>query len=598
MTEFLTSRNFAAGIEDFENLIRRKLYVDKTSFLEDLIHCAEVLQMLRPRGFGKTLSMSMLASFLEMNYQHPEDRSRPERLFKDLAVFKNKAFCDEYLGRFPVIMISLKSVKGKDFPEAMHAMMRVLGSLFKKFAFLADSDKQCDGLRISLKETIEICYSDSFDLKDRDSMISAVSIAKTSLLYLSEMLRTEYNRRAFIIVDGYDDPLEAAAKNGYYPEMLDVIAGMLETALKTNDHLETGFVTGILHISFQSIHSGFNNYDEYTAEDRSFARFMGFTEKETADLLKSLGLENRLQDVIDWYGGYNFAGNEMLCPGSVMKFLSRASDPTHNPAAFQPQCFRANSRDNDIIEISIRQSPENGLERLQHLLEGKTEEIALREFTFYPDITSDTDFDTIATLMLNTGYLAAAKDAMPSDKYRSVVRIPNKEILERFSWKAEMIFSAGNPEWLEKAIALRNALLSEDADQAHSIMTAMLRRFVSLHDMENKAFYQNFMTKALGITSGSPHDLAFGSAGDDGGFDLVIRDNDSRSAVIIECRISKTAKASVRKKECLEALIHIEVNSHYRELKEDYSSVRKFGIVFFKKTCAVMEKSQPDTASD
>ena len=136
MTELPASRNFAAGYAanhdtDFENLIRRKLYVDKTAFLEDLMHRAKVLQILRPRGFGKTLSMNMLTSFLEINYQRPEDRSRPERLFKDLAVFKNQAFCDKYMGRFPVIMISLKSVQGKDFQEAMKAMMRVFGALFK-----------------------------------------------------------------------------------------------------------------------------------------------------------------------------------------------------------------------------------------------------------------------------------------------------------------------------------------------------------------------------------------------------------------------------------------------------------------------------------
>ena len=599
MTELLTSRNFAAGdAADFENLITRRLYIDKTSFLEDLVHRAAVLQILRPRGFGKTLSMSMLASFLEMNYLNPEDRSRPERLFKDLAVCKNKAFCDEYMGRFPVIMISLKSVQGKDFPEAMKAMMRVLGALHSKFAFLADSDKQFDGFRDSFKETIEICCSDSFDLKDSDNMSTAVSIAKTSLLFLSEMLHTQYDRRAFIIVDGYDDPLEAATQNGYYDKMLNVIAGMLETALKTNYHLENGFVTGKLHISFQSIYSGFNNYVETNITNNSYAEFMGFTKDETAALLKTLGMENRLQDVMEWYGGYNFAGNEMLCPGSVTKFLSRALNAKPEPAAFRPESFRANSGINDILEILMKSPRWDSLERLQHLLEGKAAEIDLRDFTSYPNITSKTDFDTGAALLLHMGYLTIAREAVPSDKYRTAVKIPNKEVLKLFSDKADTIFSAGNPEWLAKAMTLRDSLLNGDADQAQDIMNAMLRRFISARELGSKAFYREFMTRALGVTTRAEMKLAFSDEGDKECFDLVIRDDSVSSAVIMKGSISESSRASARSRECTKALQQIEESNYNSELKEGYDAVRKLGIVFFKKICVIMEKSHLDKASE
>ena len=296
--------------------------------------------------------------------------------------------------------------------------MRVLGELHSKFAFLADSSRQHPSVAAALRRRTGICYSNSFDLTEENNMSTAVSIAVSSLLLLSEMLHTQYDRRVFIIVDGYDAPLEAAAKNGYYPDMLDVIALMLETALKTNDHLETGFVTGNLHISFQSIYSGFNNYDEYTTKDRSFARFMGFTKDETAALLKTRGMENHLEDVIDWYGGYNFAGNEMLCPGSVIKFLSRALNAKPEPAAFLPESFQANSAINDIIEILMKSPRWDSLERLQQLLDGKTAEIDLWDFTSYPNITSKTDFDTGAALLLHMGYLTVARDAVPSDKYR------------------------------------------------------------------------------------------------------------------------------------------------------------------------------------
>ena len=605
MTELPASRNFAADYAtdyaadndaDFENLIARRLYVDKTSFLDDLVHRTAVLQILRPRGFGKTLSMNMLSAFLEMNYQHPEDRSRPERLFKDLAVFKNKAFCDEYMGRFPVIMISLKSVQGKDFPEAMKAMMRVLGPLFKKFAFLADSKKQHPSVAAALRRRTEICCSDSCDLAEENNMSTAVRIAVSSLLFLSDMLHTEYDRKAFIIVDGYDDPLEAAAKNGYYPEMLDVIAGMLETALKTNDHLETGFVTGNLHISFQSIYSGFNNYDESDMNDRLFAEFMGFTEDETAALLKAHGMENRLQDVMEWYGGYNFAGNEILCPRSVMAFLSRALNAEQDPAVVPPQSFRANSGINDMLKIMMKSSRGNSLERLQHLLGGKTAEIALRNFTSYPDLTSDNCFDTIAKLMLNMGYLTATKDAVPSDKYRTAVRIPNKEVLKLFSEKAETIFSASNPEWLAKAMMLRGALLSGNTDQAQNIMNAMLRRFISVRDTSHEYYYHMFLSGVLSMTAEENIDVISQIEKGDGYPDIVIDNKRNKEAVILELKKSDGQKFFQLKQRAEDALNEIRTHDYDRDFKDrEYRRIFSFGISFFGKECLALK--MPDDSA-
>ena len=618
MTEALTSRNFAAGdAADFENLITRRLYIDKTSFLEDLVHRAAVLQILRPRGFGKTLSMSMLASFLEMNYLNPEDRSRPERLFKDLAVCKNKAFCDEYMGRFPVIMISLKSVQGKDFPEAMKAMMRVLGALHSKFAFLADSDKQFDGFRDSFKETIEICCSDSFDLKDSDNMSTAVSIAKTSLLFLSEMLHTQYDRRAFIIVDGYDDPLEAATQNGYYDKMLNVIAGMLETALKTNYHLENGFVTGKLHISFQSIYSGFNNYVETNITNNSYAEFMGFTKDETAALLKTLGMENRLQDVMEWYGGYNFAGNDMVCPGSVMEFISRVSDPKSDPAAFPLAGFRANTGAGDIIGDSMRQLYGPDLDMIENLMHGGSEIITPITFTSYPEINGNTGFDTFATLMLHTGYFTEVRDAEigrtektadgnsaydDSDIVNNtVIKIPNKEVLQIFLEKAKSIFSKENPEWTGRALEMLNALFSGDAEQVQYIITDMLMSFVSIRDATDDGYYHGFLTSVLGIAAGTAgqgknriNTIKMESQEDSGnGFsDIILSKTFEGKAVILEFKKCKTGTPKAFRNMCQEALKQIEKKKYeYRYRASGYQEIIKYGIAFYGKGCLVIKKT-------
>ena len=620
MTELPVHRNFAAGdTADFENLITRRLYIDKTSFLEDLVHRAAVLQILRPRGFGKTLSMSMLASFLEMNYQNPEDRSRPERLFKDLAVFKNKAFCAEYMGRFPVIMISLKSVKGKDFPEAMKAMLRVLGALFQKFAFLSDSSRQHPSVAAALRRRTEICCSDSCDLAEENNMSTAESIAVSSLLFLSDMLHTEYDRRAFIIVDGYDDPLESATKNGYYPEMLDVIALMLENALKTNDHLETGFVTGKLHISFQSIYSGFNNYVETNITNNSYAEFMGFTKDETAALLKAHGMENRFQDVMEWYGGYKFAANEMLCPGSVIEFISRVSDPNSDPAAFPLASFRANTGAGDIIGDSMRQLYGPDLDMIENLMHGSSEIITTITFTSCPEINGNTSFDTFATLMLHTGYFTEVRDAEivrtektadgnsaydDSDIVRkTVIKIPNKEVLQCFLEKAKSIFSKENPEWIGRALEMLNALFSGDAEQVQYIITDMLMSFISIRDASYDGYYHGFMTSVLGIAAGKGNNrintIKMESQEDSGnGFsDIILSKTFEGKAVILEFKKCKTGTPKAFRNMCQEALKQIEKKKYeYRYRASGYQEIIKYGIAFYGKGCLVLKKTDEPAA--
>ena len=599
MTELLTYRNFKPGVEDFETLITKKLvYIDKTSYLEDLVQRAQVTLLLRPRRFGKTLSMSMLSCFLEMNYMHPEDRSRPERLFKDLAICKNKAFCDEYMGRFPVISISLKSVEGSDFVGAMKSMMELLGALFKKYAFLAASDKQDPSYVAALIRRKDICLNESLNLRDTVNMDTAIAIAKSSLKLLSEMLHAECDKKTVIIIDEYDVPLQKAKVNGYYTEMLDVIKEMLGSALKTNDsNMEMGFVTGCLRIAHQSIFTDINNFVCLgSSNDTQFAEFIGLTKNETARLLSQCGMENRLPDVVAWYDGYSFAGNSMLCPWSVLNFLYEALVPTNDRATFKPQNYWANSSGNDIIDICMRRPRAKDIQRFQNLLEGKTEEIILREFTTYPAITSNTDFDTFATLMLHTGYLTVATDAIPSARNRAVVRIPNNEVLECFSEKADTIFSEGNPEWLEKAMTLRDALLSGDTDQAQDIMNAMLRRFISVRDTSHEYYYHMFLSGVLSMTAEENIDVISQIEKGDGYPDIVIDNKRNKEAVILELKKSDGQKFSQLKKWAEDALDQIRTNAYDRDFKDrKYLKICNFGISFFGKECLALK--MPDDSA-
>ena len=598
MDKKLTARNFQSGIEDFEELITKDLaYIDKTAQLDDLVHRAKVMLLLRPRRFGKTLTMSMLSCFLEMNYQNPEDRSRPKRLFKGLKVSENRAFCEKHMGRYPVISISFKDVAGSTLEDAVRSIITVFAEQSDRFSFLIG----WEGLSTRFLERISDLDESEKSLMTRDGNIrsSVKNLIVFFIRKLSALLKKAFNKKAIILIDEYDVPLQKAKSGGYYDKMLEIIRGIMGAALKTNSSLEKGFVTGCLRIAHQSIFTGINNFKTCGIQDEFLSDFIGLTREETARLLEECKLKSRLSDVTKWYDGYNFAENDMLCPWSVLNFTGDALD-SKNPEAFKPQNYWANSSGNDIIGLVMRHPGGRDLERLQNLMEGKTEEIALREFTTYPEITSDTDFDTFATLMLHTGYLTVVKDAVPPESNKSVVRIPNNEILECFSEKAKTIFSSSNPEWVEQAFMMLDALFAGDVKKVQDIINDMLMRFISNRDaMSGEGYYHGFMTSVLGIAAESA-----GSAGnrvnrvkmesekDDGnGFsDIVLSKVFEGKAVILEFKKCKSGTPKSFKDMCTKALNQIEDKKYdYRYRASGYQEVLKYGIAFYGKECLVLK---------
>ncbi len=585
---------FPDDSNDFEDIISNGMvYIDKTSCLESLLNSGSMVPMiLRPRKFGKTLFMSMLSCFLEMNYRHPEDRSRPERLFKDLAISKNKAFCNKYMGRYPVISLSFKDLDGETFQDAVKALIRIFAGLSDKFDFLT----RRDDLDTVFLRRIRDLNTGKAPVFGSDGNFDGINnnLALDFLANLARCLNKACNKNPVIIIDDWDEPLQKAAARGYYPRMAAFIQSILSVTLKDNSDIFKGFLTGVHHIPCQSIYSGFNNYDKCDIFDTVYSDFIGFTKDETGDLLKRLSLENRIPDVIEWYGGYNFAGADMVCPWSVIKFLEQAFRPGNNPAAFPPENFLINSGAGDIIESSIRQSRGYNSDRIQELLEGNTAEIAHREFTSYPDISKVADFTTLAALMLHSGYLTAAKDVIPSDEYKTAVKIPNREVWDSFARKADFLFSSRNPEWAEMSQNLRDSLFNGDAEKVSEIMNTMLQDFISAQDF-GSAFHKSFMIRALGITAGfSDNNLEADSGNGNGCFYLVIKNKGRGIAVIMNCKTGGSMRLSLRKQECLKALKEIAENGYDREIRKDYGTVREFGIVFGRKYCNVMGGSTSD----
>ena len=601
----LLAGDFPVGVDDFEKLMEcGKIYVDKTEELKNLMESgAAVTLLLRPSQFGTTLGMSMLQNFVELNYADPDDRSRQERLFKNLNVYGNRKFCDSHMGRHPVVRISLRDVDGLDFEDAMDTMKIILHKFFQKYRFLLDSDKQDEATKKSLRRKIEICSDANLDLSIDTNMNRFSEIAKDSLAFMSGMLYDEYGAETVFIVEEYDTLLRNAREKSkqkadpedsdFYDRMLEVVSAMLSRALKTNRFMEKGFVTGCLRINYQSVTTGFNNYVTSGLTDAGHSQFMGFTKEETVNLLKKCGMENRLEDVLAWYGGYNIAGYEMICPWIVMNFLSEALQPNSDPAAFPPRNYWANSSGNDILEICMKRAKANTSRRLQNLLDGGTEVVKNREFTTYPDIVQNNDFDVFATMMLHTGYLTVDRNATAAAGETVAVRIPNREVLECFRDKVNTVFGRSNPVWLEKSQELLAALFAGDADSAATIIRSMLLSFLSSRDSAYEGFYHAFLLGILAIATDEAEedvDIKSNSERGDGYSDLVLCDDDKAVAAIIEFKKSDSASRSAWSKLSAEALEQIDKQNYDFDLREDYDVVHKYGIAFHGKHCIVAHK--------
>jgi hypothetical protein len=598
------------GIEDFEKLINfQKKYIDKTSFLRDLLTSGiDVTLLLRPRRFGKTLSMSMIEKFLEINYQDPEDRSKQKRLFEGFDVYKDRELCDKFMGRYPVISISLKSVQGRDFTQAMISMLRLLGDFFNKYRFLLNSEKQSDVMKNYLKQSSDTCFDGKINLREASSMDTAVDIAKNSLLHVSKMLFEEYGRQVAIIVDEYDVPLQKAKVNNYYDDMLDVVRNMLGNALKTNSSMMKGFITGCLRIAHQSIFTGINNFVTCGLNDMHYSDFIGLTKNETVKLLKECNMENRLNDVQTWYDGYSIAGKDMLCPWSVMNFLSNALLPGNNPSTFTPGNYWVNSSGNDIIELCMRHPNSTDSQRLQNLINGDVENIEPSEFTTYPEINTATDFDTFATMMLHTGYLTYAKTSASSslkDKIevltesdnedngdeiaeKIAIKIPNKEILDCFRLKRNYLFSRKNPEWVDKVYMLRDALFAGKPEDVQKIINNMLMTFISFRDTSYESYYHGFMTGVLSMVTNEDISLQSNRESGNGYSDVILKNSNNRTAVVLEFKRCDNNDPITRARICADALNQINEKKYDFDLKQwGCTDIIKYGIAFYGKGCTV-----------
>ena len=372
------------GVENFEEIRNGKYYyVDKSKLIEQLLRQRGKANLfLRPRRFGKSLNMSMLKYFFEIG-----DNSG---LFRGLYIENNKELCAEYMGKYPVIFISLKDVAGLAFEEARYSLIRQIVKEAKRFRFLKDSDK----LEADEKDLYNAIIA-------QDGGIYTISreLLPSSLQTLSELLYKHYNKKVIILIDEYDVPLDKAFQNGYYSEMVSLIRGLFSEALKSNDCIELAVLSGCLRVSKESIFTGLNNFKVFSIDDSESDEQFGFTEDEVKQLLKDYDLDSHIKDVKEWYDGYHFGDADIFCPWDVINYVSKLC----NEAGASPQSYWINSSGNSLIKRFIKKADKKTRDEIEQLLNGESIKKNIQLELTYDEI--DNSIDNIWSVLFTTGYL-------------------------------------------------------------------------------------------------------------------------------------------------------------------------------------------------
>ena len=553
------------GIENFEDI--RKFgfyYIDKTMLIEQLLQSwGKVTLFTRPRRFGKTLNMSMLKSFFEIGTD--------KTLFDGLYISKNKELCYEYMGKYPVIFLSLKGVDGLSFSKAKSMLKEIIKEeadrhyILQTSDFLTEQDKKLfEKILDGTEETIE-----------------------NSLKTLSRLLYKHYHQKAVIIIDEYDVPLDKAFQNGYYKEMVSLIRGLFGQALKTNDFLQFAVLTGCLRVSKESIFTGLNNFEINSIVDIDHDEQFGFTDSEVVKLLTDYDRTDRYSNAKEWYDGYHFGNADIYCPWNVINFAKKLlSDPGAKPSAFW-----INSSGNDMVKRFVDKADQTTRDEIEKLVAGKEIEKQLRLDLTYDEI--DNTIDNLWSVLFTTGYLTKIGEVKQQDNesYAYKLVIPNKEVREVFVLQIQ--------EWFKNVVAndndtmklLSKAILEKDEAVIQRQLNIIMSRMISVLDTKapddmKENFYHGLL---LGLFRGSNPDWLITSNRESGdGFsDIMIKPEDPDAGIVIEVKYAKEIKEL--DKACETAMAQIKDKRYDEALRdEDRCDILAYGIAFCRKRCKVI----------
>ena len=565
------SLKLPVGIDDFRKLRESHFYyVDKTSLIEKfLLNWSEVTLFTRPRRFGKTLNMSMLKSFFDIGTD--------KALFDGLYISGNKELCDEYMGKYPVIFLSLKGVDGLTYEEAFEAFVRIMGKEVNRVSFLADSDKltqiereQYKGLTIMKNGRLAF---------DKEKLIS-------SLQLLSQLLYKHYGKKVVILIDEYDVPLDKAFQNGYYNEMVSLIRGLFGQALKTNEFLQFAVLTGCLRISKESIFTGLNNFKVMSITDSRFDEQFGFTDSEVKKLLSDYDMDSHFDDVKEWYDGYHFGRADVYCPWDVINH----ADHLRDDGDAKPQTYWINSSGNSLVRRLINRADSSTKDEIERLIAGEAIEKVIRQ-----DLTDDeieNSIDNIWSVLFTTGYLTKVGEVKlaDSESYAYKLVIPNKEVREVFVLQIQEWFKAVVANDNDTMKLLSKAILDKDETILARQLNIVMGRMISILDTKapddmKENFYHGLL---LGLLRGSNPDwlIRTNRESGDGFSDILIKPENPDLGIVIEVKYAKEfKKLDVA---CDAAMAQIKEKRYDETLRDEgRCDILAYGIAFCRKRCKV-----------
>ena len=554
-------KKLPVGIDSFEKLRREAFYyVDKTGLIIDLLNnWGEVNLFTRPRRFGKTLNMSMLKSFFEIG----ADRT----LFDGLAISRETALCEAYMGRFPVVFVSLKGVDGLTFEDAYGMLRRILRSEVFRLSFLAESKKVLD----KEKATFERFLNEQDTLDD----------VQESLKMLSSLLYQHYGQKAILLIDEYDVPLDKAFQHGYYKEMVALIRSLFGQALKTNDYLQFAVLTGCLRVSKESIFTGLNNFKVLSITDSRFDEHFGFTDAEVKTLLDDYNLTAHYGETREWYDGYRFGSVDVYCPWDVINHVDRLCG---EPNA-EPQAYWINTSGNDLVRRFVDKADKTTQGEIERLIAGEAIEKAVRLELTYNEI--DNSIDNLWSVLFTTGYLTQAGKVERS-VYKLI--IPNREVREVFILQIQEWFKETVVQDEKPMQAFCQAFLDGNAEEIQKRLTVILGKMISILDTKAKDdqkenFYHGLL---LGLLRSEPNWLIMSNAESGDGFsDILIEPEDPDTGIVIEVKYSPTLAGM--ESVCEAAMNQIKEKRYDERLRnEGRENVTAFGIAFCKKRCKVV----------
>ena len=552
------------GISDFAKIQNYGYYyVDKTGLIADLLEkeTAEVTLITRPRRFGKTMGMSMLANFFDI-------RKDSQAMFEGLEISKNTALCSEWMNQWPVLFLTFKDVDGLTFASAKEMLLNRIAAIYNDHSYLLEGTRVQENDRKVFER-----LADEVSGNPTDAML------KTSIVLLMRLMRNHYGKPVILLIDEYDVPIAKASAKGYYPEMLEVIKGLMSTALKDNDVLRFAVITGCLRIAKESIFTGTNNFVSDTISSSHLNEYFGFTQEDVDQILKDADCQEHAADIKNWYDGYHFGDLDVYCPWDVMNYLR---DLQRNPKA-KPASYWKNTSDNSIIRSFIDYAGRSISRKLETLLSGGYILQRIEENLTYDYLHSSEE--NLWSILYLTGYLTQVREEdlpAPLPEKTSALMIPNAEVQEIFETTIQKWFDESAQTWNRKA--LFDAVWSGKAEVLTEQMNKLLRKTISYHDYKED-FYHAFLA---GIFAGAGYEVDSNKEHGEGRSDVVVLDPEGDRVAIFEAKYSRTQDAM--SKDCAAALQQIEDRQYAKEFEEDYDSVLCYGIAFYKKRCLVRMK--------